>query len=85
MITTDGTTLLGSDDKSGVTEIMSFDDRTVLLCTQLGELAVMGRALQMHQLSTETGEVTIEGEVQALRYGDRDRNRSAGFFGRMLR
>ena len=70
---------------SGVTEIMSFDDRTVLLCTQLGELAVMGRSLQMQNMSTETGDVTIEGEVQALRYGDRDRNRPAGVFGRILR
>lgn len=70
---------------SGVTEITSFDDRTVLLCTQLGELAVFGRELQMQQMSTDTGEVTITGAVQALRYGDRDRNHPAGFFGRLLR
>lgn len=70
---------------SGVTEIVSFDDRTVLLCTQLGELAVLGRSLQMQQMSTETGDVTVTGEVQALRYGDRGRDRTAGFFGRLLR
>ena len=70
---------------SGVTEIVSFDDRTVLLCTQLGELAVLGRSLQMQQMSTETGDVTVTGEVQALRYGDRGRDRTSGFFGRLLR
>ncbi|HAG14532.1 MAG TPA: sporulation protein YabP [Ruminococcus sp.] len=70
---------------SGVTEIVSFDDRTVILCTMCGELAVMGRDLQMQQLSTESGEVRIEGMVQALRYGDRDRSRQMNLLERLLR
>lgn len=70
---------------SGVTAIDSFDDRTVILYTQLGELVILGRGLHMQQMSVETGEVTVEGEVQALRYGDRDRNAPAGLLGRLLR
>ncbi len=70
---------------SGVTAVDSFDDRTILLYTRLGELAILGRDLQMEQISIETGEVTICGEVQALRYSDRDRNAPQGFFGRLLR
>lgn len=70
---------------SGVTEINSFDDRTVILHTNLGELAVTGIGLKCRQLSTESGEVLIEGDVQALRYGDRDRTSSAGLLGRLLR
>ncbi|MBR6108021.1 MAG: sporulation protein YabP [Oscillospiraceae bacterium] len=70
---------------SGVTEIDSFDDRTVILYTQLGELVVLGRELHVQQLSTASGEVQIEGEIRALRYGDRDRTASQSFLGRLLR
>ncbi|MBR4201520.1 MAG: sporulation protein YabP [Oscillospiraceae bacterium] len=70
---------------SGVTAIESFDDRAVILYTQLGELVILGRGLHMQQLSVESGEVTVEGEVQALRYGDRDRSQPEGFLRRLLR
>lgn len=70
---------------SGVTAVDSFDDRAVILYTQLGELVILGRGLHMQQMSVETGEVTVEGEVQALRYGDKDRNAPAGLLGRLLR
>lgn len=70
---------------SGVTAVESFDDRTVLLYTKLGELVILGHGLQMENMSIGTGEVTVTGEVQALRYSDRDRNAPARFFGRLLR
>ncbi len=70
---------------SGVTAIESFDDRTVILFTNLGELAILGNGLHMEQLSIETGEVTVTGEVHALRYGDRSRTAPTGFLERILR
>ena len=70
---------------SGVTEISSFDDRTVILYTQLGELVVLGTALKMNLLSVSSGEVQIEGNIQALRYGDRDRTASQSLLGRLFR
>ena len=70
---------------SGVTAIESFDDRAVILYSQRGELVILGRGLHMQQLSVESGEVTVEGEVQAMRYGDRDRSRPEGFLRRLLR
>lgn len=70
---------------SGVTAIVSFDDRTVILFTRLGELVILGRGLHIEQLSIESGDVTVLGEVQALRYGDRDRTAPAGLLGRLFR
>ena len=70
---------------SGVTAVDSFDDRTVLLYTKLGELVILGRGLHLEQMSLETGDVTVTGEVQALRYGDRDRSQPEGFLRRLLR
>ncbi len=70
---------------SGVTAIESFDDRAVILYTQLGELVILGRGLHMQQLSVASGEVTVEDEVPAACYGDRDRSRPEGFLRRLLR
>ncbi len=70
---------------SGVTAIDSFDDRAVVLYTSCGQLTILGRNLQMQQISVETGDVTVEGEVQAMRYSDRDRTAPTGLLGRMLR
>lgn len=70
---------------SGVTAIDSFDERAVILYTCCGQLTIIGRHLHMEQLSTETGDVTVEGEVQAMRYSDRDRTAPVGIMGRLLR
>lgn len=53
---------------TGVTEVVSFDDSTVVLRTELGTLLVQGRDLQLKTLSTEGGQVAVEGNVAALIY-----------------
>lgn len=67
---------------SGVTEVVSFDDSTVVLQTSLGTLVVQGRELQLKTLSLEGGQVAVEGTVTALTY---EEPRSGGwrqrFFG----
>ncbi len=70
---------------SGVTDIESFDDRTVILYTQLGELTILGRSLQMNQMSLESGEVSIEGDIHALRYGDRDKQSQSNWLNKLFR
>jgi sporulation protein YabP len=70
---------------TGVNEIVRFDDRAAVLFTALGELTVLGRDLSVSELSTGSGGLRISGEISVLRYGDRDRCASRGFFGRLLR
>ena len=70
---------------SGVTAIDSFDDRAVLLYTQLGELTVLGRNLHISALSIDSGEVSVTGEIQTLRYGDKDKQAPLSFFRRLFR
>lgn len=65
---------------TGVTEIVSFDDTTVVLRTELGTLSVHGQALQLKNLSLEGGEVAVEGNVAALVYEEPRR----GGFRRLL-
>ena len=53
---------------TGVTEVVSFDEETVILKTSLGTLNVHGRQLQLKTLSTNGGQVEINGNISALIY-----------------
>lgn len=52
----------------GVTEVVSFDDSTVILRTSLGTLLVQGRDLQLKTLSLDGGQVAVDGNISALIY-----------------
>ena len=65
-------TLTGRNDltMTGVTEVVSFDDCAVVLRTDMGTLVVQGRELQLKTLSTDGGQVAVEGTVCSLTYED---------------
>lgn len=53
---------------TGVAEVASFDDMSVVLHTGLGTLVVQGENLQLKQLAPEGGQVSVEGTVTSLSY-----------------
>ena len=53
---------------SGVAEVVSFDDTSVVLRTGMGLLVVQGQQLQLKTLSPEGGQVSVEGSIAALIY-----------------
>ena len=53
---------------TGVTEVVSFEDTAVVLRTDLGTLVVQGQELKLKTLSTEGGQVEVDGTVTALVY-----------------
>lgn len=53
---------------TGVTEVISFDENTVILKTDMGQLTVQGKQLQLKTLSPDGGQVTVDGSVSALVY-----------------
>jgi sporulation protein YabP len=53
---------------TGVNEVVSFDEETVILKTSLGTLNVHGRQLQLINLSTNGGKVEISGNISAFIY-----------------
>ncbi len=53
---------------TGVSEVISFDENTVVLATCMGDLVVHGEGLQLKTLSVEGGQVAVEGTVSALQY-----------------
>ena len=69
---------------SGVKDVGSFDEHTVVAFTDLGELTVKGEKLHIETPSPETGALAIPGNVNGFVYTD-DRGRKGGFFGRILK
>ncbi|MDR1892028.1 MAG: sporulation protein YabP [Oscillospiraceae bacterium] len=69
---------------TGVSDVDSFDDQTVVVYTDLGELTVRGSNLHIGKLSVETGELNITGNIFALGYTD-DREKRGGILGRLFK
>lgn len=53
---------------SGVTEVVSCDEGTVVVRTVMGTLVIQGEQLQLKNLSVEGGQVAVEGSVGAIFY-----------------
>lgn len=52
----------------GVTEVLRFDEESVVLRTSLGTLIVHGSGLQLKTLSLDGGQVAVDGSIHALVY-----------------
>lgn len=71
---------------SGVSDIDSFDEQSVVIYTEMGELTVKGSDLHINRLSLEMGELLVEGEIYALVYSEKDERQSGGgFFSKVFR
>ena len=70
---------------SGITDVDSFDEKTIVLYTQLGELTIQGRELHIDSMSVETGDMSITGDIWAIIYGDKDKKGPISALGRLFR
>ncbi len=68
---------------TGVEGVESFDDACVLMTTVRGALAVRGSGLRLEKLSLDSGEVVVEGTIDALEYED-DVRPSGGLLSRLF-
>lgn len=68
---------------TGVSEVLSFDETSVVLHTNLGSLVVEGQELKLKNLSPDGGQVAIEGNISGLFYEEPRQRRS--FWGRKSR
>ena len=68
---------------SGVEEVESFDENTIIMVTNKGTLVVRGEDLHIEKLSLDGGDLRVEGMVDSLTY-EEERSGRPGFFGRLL-
>jgi len=77
-----------SAEVRGVSDVISFDEQTVLLDTVCGSLAIEGENLHIRVLNVEQGIVTMDGRIHSVGYfstEDDDKQRKSGFFARIFR
>lgn len=71
---------------SGVIDVESFNDESVIVDTELGVLVVRGMDLHINKLNIDSSELSIEGDIVSCEYSERDGGRSkGGFFARMFK
>lgn len=63
-------TLVGREklEITGVEEVESFDESTIIMSTNLGALIVRGEELHIETLSLDGGALKVEGKVESLTY-----------------
>ena len=55
---------------TGVLDVDHFDEKTVVILTNMGVLTVEGEDLHINRLNVEKGDITVEGVVHRLQYTD---------------
>ena len=70
---------------SGVEEVESFDENTIVMLTNRGTLIVRGEELHIEKLSLDGGDLKVEGTIDSLTYVDCGRDRAGGLFARLFR
>ncbi|NLY42886.1 MAG: sporulation protein YabP [Clostridiaceae bacterium] len=72
---------------SGVLDVESFDDESIVLHTELGVLIIKGYGLHINKLDIDSGELSIEGDIVSCTYSDDDHGKSKGlgFLAKMFR
>ncbi len=69
---------------SGVTDVGAFDEDSITVYTDYGEIVIKGERLQVSVINTETGGLTAEGKINSVVYSDRKAGKQ-GFFSRVLK
>ena len=69
---------------TGVTDVDSFDESSIVAYTNYGELTISRNNLHIRALDTEKGELSVDGEISSLCYLD-NRPNSEGFFRKVFR
>ena len=69
---------------SGVTDVDSFDETSIIAYTDYGELTISGSALHISSLDVDKGEMSVDGKISSLVYIDQG-PKATGFFSKVFR
>ena len=78
----------GSLEVYGVTDVMSFDEQTVVLAPVCGTMEIVGSSLHIHVLNIEEGTVALNGKIDSVAYYDTEtgeKDSKNGFFSKLFR
>ncbi|MBE5972193.1 MAG: sporulation protein YabP [Lachnoclostridium sp.] len=62
---------------TGVLDVISFDENTIVLDTDMGLLTIKGKDIHVSRLSLEKGELDLEGRTDSLVYSSNESYRKS--------
>ena len=69
---------------SGITEVISYDDNSVVACCDLGEIEISGTGIKIKSFDVSDGLMCIDGSIDSVRYLAGSAKKS-GFFERIFK
>ena len=70
---------------TGVSEVISFDETSVILKSLCGEMTIEGNDLKVGALDTDKGVVTLEGRIDTIYYSAETTEEKRGFLSKLFR
>ena len=70
---------------TGVTDVDNFDDYTISVKTQKGDMSIGGDNLKITKLDVENGELHVEGLIHSLFYNESSTQKNASVFGKLFK
>lgn len=71
---------------SGVEDVESFDEETIVVYTSMGTLTLKGGEFRISKLNVDNGEMIVEGEMDSITYSDEHaHDKAGGFFGKLFK
>ncbi len=71
---------------TGVSDVISFDEETVIGETEMGTLIIRGNNLHVSRINLENGELAVSGEIDGITYEDpNSSNRGKSLLGRLFK
>ncbi|MDR1689535.1 MAG: sporulation protein YabP [Clostridiales bacterium] len=72
---------------TGVLDVLSFDEDTVIADTEMGIIILKGNALHVNRLNLDNGDLGIDGDIISLTYEDSNQfsKGKSSFLGKLFR
>lgn len=71
---------------TGITDVIAFDEKEVILETQMGALFIRGENMHIKRLTLEQGEVDVEGSIDSYMYsGKKAMEKNESLLSRLFR
>ncbi len=55
---------------TGIKDVESFDEETIIAESECGEITLRGKNLKISRLSVESGDMTVEGDIDSVIYAE---------------
>ncbi len=70
---------------TAIQDVALFEETSIILNTDMGELTLGGQNLHINHLSVETGEIEIEGYIESVSYNDNPTPKGGGLLAKLFR